>query len=299
MAGNLIKLETVSYRYPTGTLALNGVDLALPEGKKIALLGANGAGKSTLFLLLNGIFRPVEGELFYKDVAYRYNRKALTQLRRNVGLLFQESDNQLIAPSVYEEISFGLCNIDTDKSRIRERVEKSLQLFDLEDLKNRSPHQLSAGQKKRVCLAAILAMGPELIVCDEPASNLDPKNAALTFQLLEQQNQQGKTILISTHDVNQAYEWADHIILLDEGRVAGTGTPREIFGNAELMHAVGLEAPRLVRIARLAHSLIPSGELPVSEQELLTLLASKALAGGNGTTGTIKNTQQEANDKLR
>ncbi|WP_163717583.1 energy-coupling factor ABC transporter ATP-binding protein [Mangrovibacterium lignilyticum] len=275
MAGNLIELKAVSYRYPTGKQALTEVDLALPEGRKIALMGANGAGKSTLLLLLNGIYKPTNGELHYRGKQYRYNRKALQELRQNVGIVFQESDNQLVAPSVYEEVAFGLSNLHTDKKWIREQVENYLDYFDLQELKHHSPHQLSSGQKKRICLASILSMEPELIVCDEPASNLDPQNARLTFELLEAQNKNGKTLLISTHDVNQAYAWADLVVLLKEGRVLDMGSPKQVFGNAEALAEAGLEQPLLVKLARMYQPALAADELPGNETELVNRLTKK------------------------
>ncbi|PTN09273.1 energy-coupling factor ABC transporter ATP-binding protein [Mangrovibacterium marinum] len=275
MAGNLIELKAASYRYPTGKQAIAEVDLALPEGKKIALMGANGAGKSTLLLLLNGIYKPTKGELHYRGKQYRYNRKALRELRQKVGIVFQESDNQLVAPSVYEEVAFGLSNLYSDKKWIREQVEKYLDYFDLQELKNHSPHQLSSGQKKRVCLASVLSMEPELIVCDEPASNLDPQNARLTFELLEAQNKQGKTLLISTHDVNQAYAWADLVVLLKEGSVLSVGSPIEVFGDADTLAEAGLEQPLLVKLARMHQPHLAAEELPGNEAELVNRLTKK------------------------
>lgn len=272
MAGNLIELKAASYRYPTGKQAIAEVDLALPEGKKIALMGANGAGKSTLLLLLNGIYKPTKGELQYRGKQYRYNRKALQELRQKVGIVFQESDNQLVAPSVYEEVAFGLSNLYSDKQWIREQVEKYLNYFELQDLKHHSPHQLSSGQKKRVCLASVLSMEPELIVCDEPASNLDPQNARLTFELLEAQNKQGKTLLISTHDVNQAYAWADLVVLLKEGSLLSMGSPKEVFCDADMLAEAGLEQPLLVKLARMHQPNITAEELPGNEAELVNRL---------------------------
>lgn len=272
MAGRLIELKAASYRYPTGKQAITEVDLALPEGKKIALMGANGAGKSTLLLLLNGIYKPTKGELHYRGKQYRYNRKALQELRQKVGIVFQESDNQLVAPSVYEEVAFGLSNLYSDKKWIREQVDKYLDYFELQDLKHHSPHQLSSGQKKRVCLASVLSMEPELIVCDEPASNLDPQNARLTFELLEAQNKQGKTLLISTHDVNQAYAWADLVVLLKEGSLLSMGSPKEVFGDADTLAEAGLEQPLLVKLARMHQPDITAEELPGDEAELVNRL---------------------------
>ncbi|MGQ7869969.1 energy-coupling factor ABC transporter ATP-binding protein [Sunxiuqinia sp. sy24] len=275
MVGSLIELKVASYRYPSGKQAIAEVDLALPEGKKIALMGANGAGKSTLLLLLNGIYKPTNGELHYRGKQYRYNRKALQELRQKVGIVFQESDNQLVAPSVYEEVAFGLSNLFSDKKWIREQVEKYLDHFDLLELKHHSPHQLSSGQKKRICLASVLAMEPELIICDEPASNLDPQSSRATFELLDAQNKKGKTLLISTHDVNQAYVWADLVILLKEGAVLSIGSPKQVFSDAETLAEAGLEQPLLVKLARMHQPDMKAKELPENEAELVNRLTKK------------------------
>lgn len=273
MAGNLIEFKGVSYRYPSGKLAIDNINLSIEEGKKIALMGANGAGKSTMLLLLNGIYKPTAGELSYRENRFQYNRNSLRELRQKVGIVFQESDNQLVAPSVYEEVSFGLCNLHSDKQWIRKQVDSYLEYFDLEELKNHAPHQLSSGQKKRVCLASIFTMEPELVVCDEPASNLDPQNANRTFQLLDLQNKQGRTILFSTHDVNQAWEWADQVILMKQGKVLRTGAVKTILGDATLLEEAGLEQPLLVKLARMQKPGLSNDELPKNADELLTTLS--------------------------
>lgn len=248
MEENLINLQNVSYSYPNGDVAINGIDLEIPKGKKIALLGGNGAGKSTLMLLLNGILKPTKGCLEYCNESYKYSKKELRKLRSNIGLLFPESDYQLIAPTVYEEISFGLLNKLNDEDLTREIVEKTVQNFSLEDIAHKSPHQLSTGQKKRVCLAAILAMEPEFIVCDEPTSNLDPIYSNRIFKHLDNLNNKGKTILIATHDVNQAYSWADYIVIMNKGKILATGLPQEIFKNKKVLEKSNLEQPIIVEL---------------------------------------------------
>lgn len=246
MIENIIELNNVSYTYPNGDTALNGINLEIPIGKKIALLGGNGAGKSTLMLLLNGILKPTKGDLSFKNVAYSYRKKGLRELRSKIGLLFPEPDYQLIAPTVYEEISFGLLNKFKDVEIVRAKAEKVIIDFSLEAIINKSPHQLSTGQKKRVCLAAVLAMEPELVVCDEPASNLDPMYSKLIFNYLDALHKKGKTILISTHDVNKAYSWADYVIIMDKGEILEKGVPEDIFEDQNLLNKANLEQPFLI-----------------------------------------------------
>lgn len=272
MGGSIVSLNQVGFQYPSGTMALDHVSLQLPQGKRIALLGANGAGKSTLMLLLNGILKPSSGDLHYQSEKYNYNKKYLRELRRKVGLLFQDSDNQLIAPTVYEEISFGLTNLYSDKKIIRDKVEDSIKDFCLQDIRDKSPHQLSSGQKKRVCLASILAMQPELIVCDEPSSSLDYKHTEITFKILNNLQAKGKTILISTHDVNRAYTWADYVVVMKSGVILGTGSPQQVFNNKQLVQEAALQQPFLVEASQALLPNIEYNQLPKDITALKQLL---------------------------
>lgn len=241
-----IQLNKVSFTYPNGMEALKSINLSLPKGKKIALIGGNGAGKSTLILLLNGILKPTSGFLNYEGTNYTYNKKGLKLLRSKIGLLFPESDNQLIAPTVYEEISFGLLNLYKDVGLVRTKTEAIISDFFLHEFANKPPYQLSTGQKKRVCLAAVLAMEPEVLVCDEPVSNLDPKYAQLIFNYLDKLNEKGKTILVSTHDVNRAYSWADYVVVMHNGEILNTGKPESVFKNKESLKKANLNQPFIV-----------------------------------------------------
>ena len=272
MADNILSLHNVSYRYPSGVLALNTINVAFPKGKRIALLGSNGAGKSTLMFLLNGILRPTEGFLAFKDKKISYKKKPLRMLRSKVGFLFQDSDNQLLAPTVYEEISFGLNNLGKDKEWVRKKVEEVIDAFCLHELTERSPHELSSGQKKRVCLASILAMEPELLVCDEPTSNLDPWHAKLTMNYLNNLNDEGKTILIATHDVNMAYEWAEYIIILKQGEINCFGNPKDVFSDRQLVEGARLNLPFIVETYLALSSDILHDDLPDNITELMKLL---------------------------
>ncbi len=269
---DIISFEKVSFSYPSGDIAIDSIDLKLPKGKKIALLGANGAGKSTLMLLLNGILKPSKGCLKYKGLGYDYRKKGLRKLRSNIGLLFPESDYQLIAPTVYEEISFGLLNQLKSEEETRICVEQVIQDFSLEDFVNKPPHQLSTGQKKRVCLAAILAMEPELVVCDEPVANLDPMYADRIFEYLEALNRKGKTILIATHDVNQAYSWADYVIVLNQGKVLMSGLPQDVFSAKKVLKDANLKPPIIIDLMNDLGLNTCNATLPKNMEELKTRL---------------------------
>ena len=272
MADSVLDLNTVWHSYPSGNDSLKNVNLSLPEGKRIALLGGNGAGKSTLMLMLNGLLRPSKGHLCYNSRRITYKKSALRELRSKVGFVFQEPDDQLIAPTVFEEISFGLYNLNPDKQWVRERVEKTIDAFCLRHLSDKPPHNLSAGEKKRISMASVLAMEPEVLVCDEPTSSLDPWHADLTFNLLNGLHQKGKTVIISTHDVNRAYTWADHIVLMKEGEVIITGGPKEVFSKQALIQEAGLHLPFIVETCYALMPELNSLNLPLTMEEFKKFL---------------------------
>ena len=259
-----ITLHHVSYRYSNGVMALKDINLSIFQGKKTAILGRNGAGKSTLLFLLNGINKPSTGTLKLKDIPYRYDNRSLRNLRRQVGLLFPDPDAQLVAPSVYEEISFGLLNISNEKKWVEQRVDQALERFELEAIAKIAPHQLSAGQKKRVCLAAIMAMEPEVLVCDEPASSLDPYYTRQMFDELDKLNATGKTIIYTSHDIDQVYEWADHLVLVHEGSIAAQGPVAEVVQHENTFKDCGLHLPVVFEVGKWLH-LEP---LPANLEEL-------------------------------
>ncbi|MCT4616527.1 MAG: energy-coupling factor ABC transporter ATP-binding protein [Marinifilaceae bacterium] len=271
----LIEIENLSYKYDDGNLALDDINLYIPKSKKIALLGANGAGKSTLMLLLAAVLKPTTGKLSYQSEKYSYSRKALRKLREKIGFVLQDSDNQIVAPSVYEEISFGLSNMTTDLDWIRNKVDFELKRFNLTNLSNRSPYNLSDGQKKRICLASIFCMNPELIICDEPCSNLDKPNTDLTVSYLNELNKEGKTILASTHDIDFAYQWADHIIILDKTKLIVQGETIDIFRDTNLIKSLGLDMPKILEICLSIYPDIEKEKLPRDICTLKQIIKSK------------------------
>lgn len=246
----LLTLDSVSFSYPNGTKALDSLNLSLPKGKKIALLGANAAGKSTLFMILNGLLKIDKGTYFYNGEKVKYKKSGVNALRQKVGVVFQNPDKQLFAPSVYEEISFGPKNIGLTNSEIHSAVKKQISYLKLEDIASHNPSELSTGQKKRVAMASILAMDPELIVCDEPSANLDPEHEENLFSILNDLNTKEKTILISTHNVNRAYEWADYIIIMNKGKNIAEGTPEIVFNDESVLSNASLSLPAVLQITR-------------------------------------------------
>jgi cobalt/nickel transport system ATP-binding protein len=244
----LLETKNLNYIYPDGTRAIQGVDLRIERGERIAFVGPNGSGKSTLFLLLNGTLRPSEGNVHLNDQPLKYDARALRETRRKVGIVFQNSDDQLFAPTVRQDVGFGPTNLGLPKDEVERKVEIALEYVGIEKLKDRPPHHLSGGQKKRAAIAGVMAMEPEVMILDEPLSNLDPAGSEEVMELLEELNERGTTIIISTHDVDLAYRWSDRVYLLADGKVADQGKPEEIFGDAKLICGSGLRQPLIMEV---------------------------------------------------
>lgn len=242
----ILQIKDLKYAYSEEKMALNGVSLDIHSGEKIAVMGTNGAGKSTFFLNINGVLRAESGEIRYRgDVI---NKKNITNLRKNVGIVFQDADNQIIASTVQAEVSFGPMNLKLSKSEVEERVDEALAYMNLQTFKERPPHYLSGGEKKRVSIADIIAMHPEIIIFDEPTAALDPMNASMLEIVLQKLSDEGKTIMISTHDVDFAYRWAERIIVFCGGKIIADGTPLEIFRNEDVITQANLKHPMLFDI---------------------------------------------------
>lgn len=254
----ILQLENVCYTYEDGTQALKGIDLDIRRGEKLAIMGPNGSGKSTLFLALNGIRRPTGGLVLFNGVPVDYSRKGLLDLRKQIGIVFQDPDNQLFSASVTQEISFGVLNLGMPEEKARARVEKVIEDLNITPFRDKPTHFLSGGQKKRVSIADILVMDPEIILFDEPAAALDPKHARMIDEIIDQLSEKGITVILSTHDVNKALIWADRVALLDEGVVVAEDTPDVIFTNHEVLTQTNLEIPVILQIF---NSLCKSGVL--------------------------------------
>lgn len=245
MGGDTIEIENLRYCYPDGTEALCGMNLSIPLHRRTVLLGANGCGKSTLIRHLNGLIVPQEGSVRIGD--RELNNKTADELRKKVGLLFDNPDNQLFSPSVQADVSFGPSNLRWGKKEIEQRVMEAMETVKIVDLKDRSPYNLSLGQKKRCAIAGVLAMNPEILLMDEPFSGLDPASLELFLETLEVLYENGMTQIISTHDVDIAYEWAEYVVVLGKGKVLATGS-RELMQDASVMRKAGLVVPLLVRL---------------------------------------------------
>ncbi|NYT05180.1 MAG: ATP-binding cassette domain-containing protein [Methanomicrobiales archaeon] len=286
----IIEFNAVHYAYPNLPDALRGISFAIPKGKKIALVGANGAGKTTLILMCNGMLRPARGEVRINGMPLAYTTRALREVRKKVGLVFQNSDMQLFAPTVYQDVAFGPLNLGMEHAAIETAVARSLRAVGLDGFEGRTPHHLSGGEKKRVAIAGILAMEPEVLIFDEPTSSLDPATAEEIMDLLEELNHGGRTILVSTHDVDLAYRWADEIILVKDGNLLCQGPPDRVFADGQLLDDARLKPPVLLELFRelVQRNLIGTDKVPRSILDVTDLLESRIRTpGGTGAPGSI------------
>lgn len=245
----IFELTEVSYAY-RNQMALDNLSIRIQRGDRVALLGANGSGKSTLLRLLDALDFPVKGEL--RAFGEVLSEKAFSDdefnfaFRRRVGLLFQNPDVQIFNPTVFDEVAFGPLQLGWPKDKILSGVEKSLTRFSINHLKDRAPHHLSGGEKKRVALASVLIMEPEVLLLDEPTASLDPESQSEVIHFLIESRNAGRTIVTATHDLDIVEDIADFVFVLDKGKVAGAGTPAEILANKELL--------RRTRISRHIHA---------------------------------------------
>ncbi|KZL92026.1 energy-coupling factor ABC transporter ATP-binding protein [Clostridium magnum] len=273
MGKPILKVEDLYYVYGNGNPALKGVSVDIYEGQKIAVIGSNGSGKSTFFLNVNGVFTPEQGKIIYRDTII--NKKNLKELRKNIGIVFQDADNQIIASTVMAEVAFGPMNLKLPKEEVKKRVEEALAYMNISDFKDRPPHYLSGGEKKRVSIADIIAMKSEIIIFDEPTAALDPLNAQMLEEVLEKLSLERKTMLISTHDVDFAYRWAERAIVFCEGKIIADGTPLQIFKNSEILKQANLKQPTMLQVYESLvekHLLQDTKTYPRSVEELKKLL---------------------------
>ncbi|MCJ7445667.1 MAG: ATP-binding cassette domain-containing protein, partial [Methanotrichaceae archaeon] len=244
----ILEARDVHFSYSDGFEALKGLSFAIDEGRKIALVGPNGAGKSTIMLMFNGILKPTSGEIRFRGAPLRYDSKSLREVRRKIGIVFQNPDDQLFAPTVYQDIAFGPNNLDFPREKVERYVNYALAYVGLSGYEKRPPHHLSGGEKKRVAIAGVLAMEPDVIILDEPTSNLDPASSEEVMEMLDELSYGGKTMIISTHDEELAYRWADEIILMEGGRILHRGLPISAFSNIELVKQARIKLPRVMEI---------------------------------------------------
>lgn len=270
MTESIVSVEDVKFSYPAGVSALKGVSLEIKKGEKVAILGPNGSGKSTLILLIAGLLNPTKGQI--KVFGQPTTSKDFPKLRSRIGLVFQDPDDQLFTPTVREDVEYGPKNLGLPAKVISERCDHILEDIGISHLKDRPPHRLSFGEKKKVSLATALILRPELLILDEPTANLDLLSRRALIDLLNELNAEGTTIVISTHDVEALPELADRVIVVSHGSLLGRGEMHKVLQDAALLESAGLELPS---IARLFTKLKKSGlvdDVPITYEEALTLL---------------------------
>lgn len=264
-----IEFQNVTYQYPNGMDALKDINLKIPVGAKVALLGPNGAGKSTLLHHLNGLKLPQKGKV--SIMGEELTKKNVSLIRQKVGLVFQDPDDQVFSSTVLEDVEFGPRNLKKSEQEIQEVCLAALGNVGMLEYKESAPYHLSYGQKKRVAIAGVLAMKPEIIILDEPMSYLDPQGQDDVAGLLQGLNFLGKTILLSTHDVNFASSWADLVIILKGGELLTVGGI-DLLVNEEIIRKANLHLPVISRLFKMLPEL-GFNQLPKNEQEAVRLLS--------------------------
>ncbi len=238
MSHHLVEARDVVYVYPDGQPALRGVSFLIHHGESVAIIGSNGAGKSTLLLHLNGVLKPTTGQVRIGD--FPVTQENLAEIRRTVGMIFQDPDDQLFMPSVFDDVAFGLGDQGLAAEEIATRVEKALATVGAQHLSDRPPYRLSGGEKRAVAIAGVLAMMPSILVMDEPSSGLDPVARRRLIKLLAGFNH---TKVIATHDLDLVLDLCSRVLVMNQGAIAADGSPVEVFANTELLERCNLEPP--------------------------------------------------------
>ncbi|HTQ36519.1 MAG TPA: ATP-binding cassette domain-containing protein [Steroidobacteraceae bacterium] len=274
---SLLEARALAHSYPGGVRALDGLDLRIERGRRLAILGPNGSGKTTALLHLNGILKPHAGTVLLDGEPAAYDTHSLTGWRRRVGLVLQNADDQLFAATVAEDVSFGPLNLGLDAAQVRSRVQYALAALHVTALAERATHMLSFGQKKRVAIAGLVAMQPEVLLLDEPTAGLDRQGTEdLLAVLAELERSSGATLVLSTHDVDLAWRFADDVALFDSGRTISQGPVTETLMAPDLLRQAGLAMPFLLRFGLRAREVGMLGDnepLPRTPEAALELLS--------------------------
>lgn len=273
---SFISAENVKFSYENEdskkNIVLNDVSIKVKKGEFVALLGHNGCGKSTMAKHFNAMLLPESGTVFVEGMDTK-DGELTYEIRRNVGLVLQNPDNQLVASIVEEDVAFGPENLGIEPSEIRRRVDDALKTVDMYEYRNYAPHKLSGGQKQRVAIAGIIAMEPKCIVFDEPTAMLDPKGRDEVLNSIKTLNQRGITIILITHYMDEAV-LADRVILMDKGKILTEGKPREVFSQVPLLKKYGLDVPQSTELAyKLMGAGLKVDKMPLNADECVELLS--------------------------
>jgi cobalt/nickel transport system ATP-binding protein len=286
----ILETRNLTFEYPNKTVALRDVSLTIPAGKKTVLVGSNGSGKSTLFLHFNGILKPKSGEVLYAGRELGRSAKSLAELRTNISVVLQNPDDQIFSTTVEEDVAFGPMNLSLPREEVERRVDDALYLVGLEGMRERSTQQLSFGERKRVALAGALSMKPNVLIMDEPTAGLDSRMVHELLELADELNQSGLTVIMSTHDVEIAYSWADEMRVLHQGRIEFSGPPEEFFHDEAKLHEIGLVPPMLFELNQYLVRTKGEAERPfprTSAEMALKLFPGIRSSVGSGTIVSI------------
>lgn len=274
---NIIEVRDLTYSYEDGAVTLDKINMNFEKGKIIGVLGGNGAGKSTLFLNFNGILKPNSGKVIFEGKEISYSKKEILELRSNIGIVFQDPEDQLFSSSVRKDISFGLMNQGIATGEVTAKVDKIMKEVGIESIADKPTHALSYGQKKKVAIAGVLAMQPSVIILDEPTAGLDPVGVSEILDLLQIINKtMGITIILSTHDIDLVPLYCHQVFVLDKGKKVFEGTPDELFADPSLLREHSL---RLPRIAHLMGILYDKDNLKVDKTASTISKARKSIKG--------------------
>ncbi len=244
----MFKINNLTYRYDKKNKALDNVSMDFEKGDIIGIIGSNGSGKSTLFNNLMGILKASEGEILYNNSPLKYDKKSLYNLRKDVGIVFQDPEKQIFYSMVYDDLAFALRNIGLDEKTIKIRINSALDAVNGKQFIEKPVHSLSFGQKKRVAIASVLAMDNKIILLDEPTAGLDPESTRAIVDIIKSMHDRGKKIVITSHDMNLIYDICDYIYVLNQGRIISEGTAKDVFVDEYKIEEAGLELPWLVKL---------------------------------------------------
>jgi cobalt/nickel transport system ATP-binding protein len=280
MTEPIVSLKHVSYRYPDGNTAIDGLDLDIMQGEAVAIVGPNGAGKSTLLQIIAGLIPVSEGQLSVtgKDIDWRSVDRPndLEWLRRRLGIIFQDSDVALFNSTVWNDVVFGPLHMGLPVEEVKARGNRALERLGISHLRDRAPYRLSGGEKRKVSIASVLSIEPEILLFDEPTSDLDPRSRRLVVDLLKSMTAEGRTVIVATHDVNAVPDFATRIVVLNK-RVLATGNVRTILSNESMLNDADLDVPEISRLFKVLASIgYTTEELPFSLDEAVEQIRKRS-----------------------
>jgi biotin transport system ATP-binding protein/energy-coupling factor transport system ATP-binding protein len=284
----MISVENITYRYDQNDPVLRSLNMSIGDGEYVALIGPNGCGKTTLIKHLNALLFPSDGVVLVDGINTK-DSSAVREIRRRVGMVFQNPDNQIIGMSVEEDVAFGPGNLGLPSSEIRERVDASLAMVGMADYAKRAPHTLSGGEKRLISIAGVLAMKPRYIAFDEPTASLDPSSRQRVIDIIRKLNKEGIAIIHIAHDMDEIIH-ADRVMVMDRGGISVSGTPREVFARTDYLKTLGLHIPQVVELLWKLRQMgwDVSTDVLTIEEACLEIAASAGDHSDTGDSGRVR-----------